>query len=289
MLALAAWFAIGRALRPVERLRRQAEAISETALDRRLAAPSTTELRILADTLNDLLDRVDHAVTRQREFVADAAHELRSPLASLRTQIEVGDRDAPPDSRELIRQVDRLSRLVDDLLALAKVDEADPSQGVAVDLDDVVLECVADIRTRSAVQIDVSAVSAAQTTGHRSALERLVRNLIQNAVQHATTRVAVTLATRGHEVELVVADDGPGIPPADRQRVFERFTRLDSSRDRASGGVGLGLAIAAEVVAAHDGEIDIHDNAPGAAFVVRLPAAVPTPLRSAQQVDGVPV
>ncbi|MCZ2849299.1 sensor histidine kinase [Modestobacter sp. VKM Ac-2978] len=275
VLAVLTWLLAGRALRPVEALRRQAADIPGHALDRRLAVPpSGEELARLATTFNALLGRAEGATRRQREFVADAAHEIRSPLASLRTQLEVAALHDDPSWRAqlpaLTEDAQRLSRLVEDLLRLARIDARAPLARDEVDLDDILLETAARARRHTALDIDTSTVSAARVTGDRDALARVVQNLLDNALRHARTTAAVGLTATDRAV-LTVTDDGPGIPADQRERVFDRFTRLDDARSRDVGGTGLGLAIVRDVVRQHGGEVSIEDAGPGARFVVRLP------------------
>lgn len=273
------WGAVGRALRPVEAIRSEVESITGVALDRRVPVPpGQDEIALLARTMNAMLDRLEAARDRQRRFVADASHELRSPLATLRHRLEVAV--AHPTSTtveelvaDLAQQELRMERLVEDLLLLARADEGAPLVARAVDLDDVVLEQVARLRRETAVAVDGSAISAARVHGDADALGRVVRNLLDNAARHARTRVTVSLGADGAVVRLVVDDDGAGIAAPDRQRVFERFTRLDEARARDDGGSGLGLALVADVAASHGGTVRI-DEAPmgGARVVVELPA-----------------
>ena len=277
LLGVLTWLLIGRALRPVEQLRRQAADITAVDFGRRLEVPPTgDELSRLAATINEMLARLDASVTRQREFVADAAHELRSPVASIRAQLEVAEEQASADGEAaahvLAEDSRRLSALVDDLLALARLDAHPISRSDAVDLDDVVLAEVESLRLRSDVEVDLSGLSGARVLGDRGMLARTVRNVLDNAARYASQRVWVKLAASAEAVTLVIADDGPGIPPDDRQRVFERFTRLDGSRGRDAGGVGLGLAIVHDVVAAHGGRVTIGDNHPGTELAIVLPA-----------------
>jgi signal transduction histidine kinase len=222
----------------------------------------------------------EEASRRQRGFVADAAHELRSPIASLRTQLEVAA--AHPDDVALaqavpglLANVDRLARLAEDLLQLARLDDGVPLLQHLVDFDDLVFAEATRARAvaPASVEIDVSQVSAAQVQGDAAALGRLVRNIIDNAVRYAEARVLVTLHAVDGIAELVVSDDGPGVPAADRDRIFERFTRLDDARTHGIGGAGLGLAIVRAVTAAHGGTVIVADGASGARFVVRLPAS----------------
>lgn len=281
--ALLAWLLVGRALRPVEAMRQQAERIPGTAPRHRLAPPPTEdELARLAATFNSLLDRIDTAARQQRQFVADAAHELRSPVAALRAQldIEAGHPElpsAPADRAALAADAARLGRLVDDLLTLARLDASPHLLRRAVDLDDLVIAEIRRARALATCDIIASGVSAGRVLGDPDALDRVVRNVLDNATRHARHQVAVVVRTdfEAGAVTLIVADDGAGIPPADRERVFQRFTRLEPGRPR-SGGAGLGLAIIHEVVTAHGGTVRIEDNHPGARVIITLPAAPAT-------------
>jgi signal transduction histidine kinase len=223
---------------------------------------------------------VEAAARKQQRFVADASHELRSPLTRIRTRLEV-DLAHPSgvDFRETARDVlddsTGMERLVDDLLHLARSDAASTDDGrrEPVDVDDVVLMEAATIRADARVRVDTSAVSAGQVIGDMHQLTRMVRNLLDNAVRHATTAVRIDLHERDDNVVLSVADDGPGIPLDQRDVVFERFTRLDAARTASGGGVGLGLAIARDIAERHGGTITVGDAHPGAVFTVRLPAS----------------
>jgi signal transduction histidine kinase len=279
LLAVVTWLLVGRALRPVEALRGQAARISATDLKQRLTpSEAHDELRRLAETLNEMLDRLESSTRRQREFVADAAHELRSPLTVMRAQLEVAA--AHPDGQAAVQQlplllseVERVSGLVDNLLHLARLDSAPAAVHRLIDLDDIVFNEVERVRPAVSVTVDVSSVSAAQVEGEPTGLTHLVRNVLDNAARHAAARVNVSLRVVDDMVELMVTDDGPGIPPADRERVFDRFTRLDESRSWVDGGFGLGLAIVRDVARAHGGDVVVADSGPGACFVVRLPRA----------------
>jgi signal transduction histidine kinase len=278
LVAALTWWIAGRALRPVEMIRAEAAAITASTMDRRVPEPrSDDEVGRLARTMNSMLGRLESAATRQRQFVSDASHELRSPITAIRAQLEVALRrpdtaDWPLVARRVLAEDDRLAGTVTDLLSLARSDEHHPVEATDVDLDEVVLEEVE--RTR-AVPIDVSAVSAGRVRGDRAQLLRVVRNLVDNAARHARSAVAVTVTTTvaTRRVTLVVDDDGPGIPVSDRDRVFERFTRLDEGRARDAGGVGLGLAMTQAVVHRLGGVVHVED-APmgGARLVVELPA-----------------
>jgi signal transduction histidine kinase len=191
----------------------------------------------------------------------------------------------------LVAEVERVTRLVDNLLHLARVDSHPAMTSRLVDLDDLVFTEVSRIRPITDVVVDVSAVSAAQVDGQATSLTHLIRNLLDNAVRHATAQVEVTLGVVDRNVVLTVTDDGPGIPLADRERVFERFARLDESRSRVDGGFGLGLAIVRDVARRHGGDVLIEDHAPGARFVVRLPVSAQwsSPDRVSRQVAPAPV
>jgi signal transduction histidine kinase len=252
------------------------------------------EIHRLAVTLNDMISRLEAARARQREFVADAAHELRSPLANMRTQLEVAQRleltapagadaevlhrpatDWPALVDDLLVDTQRLSRLVDDLLLLARLSDAPPARpdgGEPVELGELI--CQVAKRYPSP---PVSVVRPGQplwTTGEPDALHRVMANLVDNAVRHARSRVVLAADQEGAYHRVTVTDDGPGIPAADRERVFERFTRLDDGRARDVGGAGLGLAIARELVRRHGGEVRLAQARPGPGLrvEVRIPA-----------------
>ncbi|WP_079152855.1 sensor histidine kinase [Streptomyces malaysiensis] len=291
LVAWTIWLTAGRTLRPVETLRRQAADITATDLHRRLDLPARQdEIHALGITLNDMLARLDDASAAQRRFVADAAHELRSPLAALRAQLEVMSRYPDPDrdphmAAALLEDTVRLHDLVEGLLTLARSEDPARSRSQVthvIDLDEVVLAEVRAQRSLTQVDIDARRVSGGRVRGDAEALRSVVRNLLDNARRHAHQRIRVALGEREGTVELTVSDDGSGIPAADRPRVFERFTRLDEARSREAGGSGLGLAIVSKVVTAHGGTVHAdQDPAPddgglgGARLVVRLPAASP--------------
>lgn len=274
------WVAVGRALRPVERIRAEVAEIGDRDLHRRIAEPAARdEIGRLAETMNTMLERLDDASVRKRQFLADASHELRSPLAGIRSQIEVdlahpGRAAWEVTARDVLGETLHMQRLVEDLMELARLD-ADPAPGdhEVVDLDEIVLTEVRRLTTRGRVRVDARGVGAVQVTGGPGPLGRVVRNLLDNAERHAVGKVSVVLGEDGPMARLVVADDGPGVVGADRERIFERFARSDSSRARDDGGSGLGLAIAREIVVAHGGvlELDLGEPGSGASFVVRLP------------------
>lgn len=272
------WVATTRALAPVERIRREAEQITGERLDRRVPEPpSRDEIHRLARTVNQMLGRLQHSRDRQRQFVGDASHELRSPLASIRQTAEVARAHpgALPEGEladAVLEESARMQRLVEQLLLLARADEgAAVRADHDVDLDDLAL-AVAKGARRDGLRVDTSGIGPGRVRGDLVSLTQLVQNLVDNAVRHADEVVALTVRDDGSAVELVVEDDGPGIAEEDRQRVFERFVRLDEARARDAGGSGLGLAIVREIVAAHRGTVDVTVSALGGArFAVRLP------------------
>jgi len=282
LVALAAWYFTGRALRPVEAIRREAEEITGATMDRRVPEPETDdEVGRLARTMNAMLDRLESSSQRQRQFVSDASHELRSPLASIRTNLEVALRHAdradwPAVAGRALAEDARMEDTVSELLELARLDEvAGPAPLDTlpdVDLDELVLD---DTVQERRVPVDTSRVSAGRVHGRRAQLTRVVRNLLDNAARHATSSVAVELrAGEDHTIELTVDDDGPGIPLDDRERVFDRFTRLDDGRARDAGGLGLGLSMVKEITEQHGGTVTVEDAPSGGARLrVRLPAA----------------
>ncbi|MBG0817766.1 cell wall metabolism sensor histidine kinase WalK [Planomonospora sp. ID82291] len=280
LLAAVSWVIVGRTLRPIAALRRGAEEITGTARSRRLPVPeSRDEVYSLATTLNAMLDRLERADARQRSLVSDAAHELRSPLASIRLQLEValGHPGGADDWREtaegVLEDTTRLTRLAEDLLALARLDERGGAlaRREPVRLDDLVPQTVERYGGAVTVRIAGEGGAAVTVAGDALDLGRVLVNLVDNALRHTVSPVLVELRTEGADAVLTVADDGPGIPEADRERVFDRFTRLDSARSRDEGGAGLGLAIVRETVDAHGGAVHLEDASPGLRAVVRLP------------------
>ncbi|WP_305783883.1 sensor histidine kinase [Symbioplanes lichenis] len=269
------WIVAGRALAPVERIRREVEEITGDRLDRRVPEPaSRDEIARLARTMNQMLVRLETAATRQQQFVADASHELRSPLAGIRQAAEVSRAhpDALPPGEladAVLQESARLQRLVEQLLTLARTGSARPTTDV--DLDDLALAAARRIHQLS---VDTTGIGPARVRGDATALTQVVRNLTDNAARHATSTVAVSVRTHGDQVELLVDDDGPGIPPGQRTRVFERFVRLDEARARDEGGSGLGLAIVHDIITAAGGTVTISPSPHGGArFTVTLPAA----------------
>jgi signal transduction histidine kinase len=265
------WFLVGRALRPVDAIRSEVEVISHSTLHRRVPVPrARDEVARLAGTMNDMLDRIDRATRRQRDFVSDASHELRHPVASIRASAEVALReplatDWPAVVADVLAEDLRMQHVVDELLDLARIEENGPGNQ-SVDLDDVVSEEVHRINDPR-VSFEASGIA----TGRRSDIALVVRNLLTNASRHARSSVRVSATIVDGTALVLVDDDGPGIPLEARDRVFERFTRADEARARDDGGVGLGLAIVRAVASRSGGSARV-DDAPagGARLIVRL-------------------
>lgn len=279
LLGALVWWLVGRTLRPVETIRAEVARIGGADLHRRVREPGTgDEIDRLAGTMNSMLDRAEQAAQRQQQFVADASHELRSPLTRIRAELEVDLADAAradplATHRSVLEETVSLERLVDDLLHLARSDSSVTStRREPVDLDDIVLDYAGRLRAGGRVLVDTTGVSAARVLGDRQQLQRAVGNLADNAAHHAATTVAFTLFERDASAELAVADDGAGIPDAARDFVFDRFSRLDDARISSAGGTGLGLAITRDIVERAGGTIHVDpDHRPGARLVVTLP------------------
>ncbi|MFF5229562.1 sensor histidine kinase [Dactylosporangium sp. NPDC000521] len=279
VVGAATFLFVGRTLRPVDAMRRQADTITARNLHARLPVPATAdEISALAATMNTMLDRIESASDAQRRFVADASHELRSPLSTIHAGLDLlAAADLPPAAgvhvTRMRHESARMARLIADLLLLARIDESGPQlRREDVDLDDIVYT----ERDRLSVGhpgLRVEArVSPVRVDGDPHHLQRVLRNLLDNAARHARGRVGIGLSAAGGVAELTVADDGPGIPAAERERVFGRFVRLDDDRSRQAGGTGLGLPIARDVVAAHGGTLTIHEGPDGGALLrIRLP------------------
>ncbi|OXS32625.1 sensor histidine kinase [Streptomyces sp. XY006] len=263
------WLVTRRALRPVEGIRREMAAITRSEdLARRVPEPDThDEIARLASTTNETLAALETSVERQRRFVADASHELRSPIASLRTQLEVAA--AHPELLDLDGAVEdtvRLQRLAADLLLLARLDAGERPNDTRVDLAGLARE---EAEGRTGVSVEAEPV---EVTGSRGQLGRVLANLLDNAQRHARSAVTVSVRREGDRAVVGVADDGDGVPEADRERIFERFVRLDAARSRDDGGAGLGLAIARDVAVRHGGTLTAgRGPAGGALFELRLP------------------
>jgi signal transduction histidine kinase len=303
MLALLVWWLVGRTLGPVEAIRAEVAGIGGSDLHRRVPVPPhDDEIGRLARTMNEMLGRVDHAARRQQRFVADASHELRSPLTRMRAALEVDlahpeSADTTATHHSVLEETVGLQHLVDDLLQLARSDAGTipPGDREPVDLDDLVMRLTRRLRADGRVAVDVSGVTAAQVHGDPDQLLRAIGNVLDNAARHAASVVTVALDEQDDRAVLSISDDGPGIPVEHHQWVFERFTRLDDARSTATGGAGLGLAIARDIVQHHGGTIAIDpEHHPGARFVVTLPlepvsgAAGPPPSHAGERVVDEP-
>lgn len=277
LVAGTSYWLTGRALAPVEAMRRRVAGITATDPSARVPVPpSRDEVAQLATTMNAMLERLATAAEAQRRFVADASHELRSPLATIRAAHEIAA--VHPDASDwstvntdVLLEVARLERLVDDLLFLARSDERGlHPQSEDVDLDDLVSAEAGRLRRTTGLRVTVHAAPV-RVVGDRHQLSRALRNLVDNAARHATSSVELRTDGRTGRALIDVVDDGPGVPAAERERIFERFVRLDASRQRPAGGAGLGLAISREVARAHGGELSALEHAGGAHLQLRLP------------------
>ncbi|MEO3782594.1 HAMP domain-containing sensor histidine kinase [Actinocorallia sp. B10E7] len=276
VVAAATWLVTRRALRPVEAIRGEMASITEAGdLARRVPVPdSRDEIARLAATTNRTLAALESSVEQQRRFVADASHELRNPIASLRAQLEIA-----LEHRELldlpgaVEDVHRLQQLTTDLLLLARMDagEARPPASV-ISLTEMVADELAARPDADRVPIIVDLEEGIRVEGHPRLLARALSNLVDNAQRHAHSSVRVALHARGDRAVLRVADDGEGIPPADRERIFGRFVRRDDARTRDEGGAGLGLPLAREIVRSHHGTLQAVEPAVrGAVLEITLP------------------
>ncbi len=277
LVGVLVWALTGWALRPVEGIRAEVAELSATDLRRRVPEPAVQdEIGRLARTMNAMLRRLEVSNDRQRQLVADVSHELRNPLAALQAQLEVAAAHPGAASASMLEgsivEVNRMSQLVEDLLTLARLDEGmlrlRPSD---VDLDELIIVQADRLRANGKVEVSIRGVSAARVRGDEAQLSRVVANLADNAQRYARSRVEFGITHREDCFDLTVTDDGPGVPWFERERIFERFVRLDTARIHDGTGAGLGLAIVREIVAAHNGEVWVEDAQPGARFIVRLP------------------
>ncbi|RFU38659.1 sensor histidine kinase [Actinomadura logoneensis] len=273
-----AWRAAGRALRPVDVLRRNLDEITASDLERRVPEPiRRDEIHALARSVNQTLDRLEKAVARQRAFISDLSHELRSPLTGLRTELELARSDPAAagmaeSTEAMLRNADRLEQVLDDLLALARLESDQGLRKEPLDLHEIADQEV--LRRPRRTRVRVVGDAPVVVRGGRLELARVLTNLIDNADRHAATAVTVEVGEQDGQAVVEVVDDGGGIPPEDRERVFNRFTRLAEARHEDAGGTGLGLAISRDIVEAHGGTLvitDRTDGTRGARFILRLP------------------
>ena len=283
-VAVLSWFAVARTLAPVERMRAEAATISIGDLSRRLPVPEhDRDLEPLATTFNDMLARLEAAVAEQRRFVSDASHELKSPVAAIRVMLEtMRDHpdavDADTLANDLLSENERLGGIVSNLLLLARQDEGvsrlDKQQ---LDLCDLLYEEASSLKARASCEVDVSGVEPVVCTADHEALSHAVRNVLDNAARYARSRVAISCRNvenaDGEFVEIVVSDDGPGIPEQDRERVFGRFVRLEEGRSRKNGSTGLGLSVVRTIARQHGGDARFIDpELGGASIAIRIEA-----------------
>ncbi|MFJ4046547.1 sensor histidine kinase [Microbacterium sp. NPDC089987] len=271
LVGLVMWVVATRALAPVERLRRQVDAIDATGLDRRVDATRDDELGALAHTMNRMLDRLEQSQITQRRFVSDASHELRSPLATIRQHAELATAhpeasSLPALSRVVLDEGERMQELVEGLLLLARLDEGRDAPTAPTDVDDIALAEVQRLRGMG-ISVDARGIGPGRVVGSAALLARAARNLVDNAARHAREQVAIRVFEQGDRVLLQVEDDGTGIPAAERERIFDRFVRLDEARARDAGGSGLGLAIVREIALAHGGTVTASDGTSGGALM----------------------
>lgn len=282
LLAAGTWLVLGGALRRVDRIRLEVDEITDDRLDRRVPESAVDdEVGRLAATMNQMLARLEASRARQRTFVADVSHDLQSPLAAQRAQLEVarahpGSRDVNLLITELLSTTAGMEHLVRDLLFLAASDAgAAPAPAADLDLEDVVLEEAARARAGASVELDTSRVSAAPVRANRSELQRIVRNLLDNALAHARSSVQLVVTTEGPTARLDVIDDGTGVRANEREMIFDRFQRGDTARSRHNSGSGLGLAIARTLAERNGGTLDLAPDATRGHFTLRLPTTTP--------------
>jgi signal transduction histidine kinase len=286
------WVATGRTLRPIENIRSEVEVLSSQTLHLRVPVPDTDdEVSRLAETMNHMLERLDTASTRQREFVSDASHELRSPVSSIRAQLEVAL--AHPTTAGwsevadgVLSDTGRLERIIDNLLLLARLDEDSLPPAEIVDVA-TLTHAVASRVDHPDLSVTVEVADGLQIRGSPDQIESVIRNLVENAVRYAASKVTVAVSARDDTIIVTVDDDGPGIPPGDRQKIFDRFTRLEAARSRSDGGVGLGLAVVDRILRNHGGTVEATESPEsGARFTVRIPEArVPDHVNRASSIE----
>ena len=276
--AAATYRLVRRSLQSVDTIRSRVAEITASDLTERVPVPeSRDEIAALAVTMNEMLSRIEAGHRAQQRFIGDASHELRSPLATIISGLEVAEAhpellDADLAINTLLPEAQRMSSLIEDLLLLARADE----RRLVRRKEDVALDDLAEVEAararREAGRTIHTDIRPARLTGDSAAISRMIRNLVDNAVRHANSLVAIEVSGQNGTTNLSVSDDGPGIAAAERTRVFERFVRLDSDRSRNGGGAGLGLAIVAEVVTAHGGTVTIDDRPGGGTkMIVALP------------------
>lgn len=279
-VGVTSYWLVGRALAPVEAIRARVASIQgmSTTSDRVPVPDTHDEVGRLAETMNAMLERLHDASASQRRFIADASHELRSPLATIRAAHEVAAlhpevQDWTTTGSEVMAELDRVDQLVADLLLLARADEHGiPVNLEEVDLDDLLLKEGQRLRRLSSLEIAIHAPPV-RVVADAHQLARAVRNLTDNAARHASSRIELSVRDSDEFATLDVIDDGPGVAPQDRERIFDRFMRLDESRARSQGGTGLGLPIAREIAQSLGGSLHLVDDPDGTRFSMTIPTA----------------
>ncbi|MEE9414266.1 MAG: ATP-binding protein [Acidimicrobiales bacterium] len=269
------WTVVGRSLQPVERLRQDAQSIADIGFEGRVSEPANSdELGRLAATLNDMLDRLDLGAASLRRFVSDASHEIRSPIANIRARVETSGPDEWAEvGPDIVREVERVEAIVTDLTYLARSDEGRlEHKPERIELDEILFSEATRLQQRARVVVDATGIQPIVLIADLGQIRRAIRNLVDNAELHAASTVQLAVSTEPGVVVIDIDDDGSGIPVDDREAVFERFTRLDQSRQRGTGGTGLGLAIVRDIVERHGGTVAISDSPLGGA---RLTLAFP--------------
>ncbi|TDD88867.1 HAMP domain-containing protein, partial [Actinomadura rubrisoli] len=271
------WHTVGRTLAPVDRIRAEMAELSTRSLDHRVPVPQTGgEIQDLAETVNATLDRLEEAASRERRFISDASHDLRNPIAGLHTRLEVALDDPDDDHwrpmvRSALRDTERLNDIVVDLLELSRLDSRAPLPATTVDLAEMARREIE--RRPERHQITTRLEPGVVVRANALRMSRVLGNLLSNAERHAEGHIEVIVARDADQARLEVIDDGAGVPPESRERVFERFARLAESRRRDSQGTGLGLPIAREIAEIYGGSLRIADSPKGARFVMLLPLA----------------
>ncbi|GAA2438995.1 hypothetical protein GCM10010191_62890 [Actinomadura vinacea] len=292
LLACVVWRAVKRALRPVRTMSAELRALSERPGGNRVTVPQRhDEITELAKSVNLTLERLERLAERNRAWVADASHELRSPLTGLRMQLELAlehpeDEDWPKVAQAALSDADRLQRIIQDLLTMARLEAGVLGDREPIDLGGLVRAEVARRADRARVPIELETDEGVIVSGVGSHLVRLLTNLLDNAERHAFSWVRVAVGSDGERALLMVADDGPGIPPEERERVFQRFQRLAQGAHRDTGGTGLGLPISRDIAIAHGGSLFVGDCPAGARLVLRLPLAKTAPLAGSPSGPG---
>ena len=280
VLGVLIWIVVGLAMKPVDTIRAAVDEISEGSVDERLPSPRTgDEVERLVDTLNRMLERLQRAIKRERRFIADASHELRTPIAAMRTVLETNnDRRSATETVHFataLSSLQRLEVLAEDLLLLGSDQAAATmAQSRPIDVDELVLEKAEHLRRTTNLEIDTSKVSGGQVLAREVDMMRVIDNLASNAVRHAETYVGIAITESNGAVRLTVSDDGIGIPVELRRSIFDRFVRIEGDRNRGTGGTGLGLSIVSDIVDRYGGTVRATSSTRGgASFVVEMPAA----------------